>query len=65
MFRHNVYYEGVTNEKTHVSDGSPSETGGCVRNTTKEHENEEDEEFKKYTSGIYDNNESEISIYKT
>ena len=43
QFRHTVYYTYDTNEKTHGYDDSPIETDGCVRNLTKEHENEEDE----------------------
>ena len=45
-FWHEVDYEGDTNEKAYGSDHSPSETDGCVINLAKEHENEEDEEFK-------------------
>ena len=33
------------------------ETEGCVRNLDKKHENEEDVEFKEYTSKMKDNNE--------
>ena len=36
-------HEGGINEKTHVSDGPPSETDGCVRNLDKYHGNEEEE----------------------
>ena len=39
-FWHKVDHKGDTNEKTHGSDDSPSETDGCVRNLVKEHENE-------------------------
>ena len=46
VFRHKVYYKGDTNDKTHGSNNSPSETGGCVRNLAKEHVNGEYEEFK-------------------
>ena len=45
-FWHKVDYKGDTNYKTRVSGDSPSETDGCVRNLTKEHENEEYEELK-------------------
>ena len=38
--------KGDTNDKTHGSDYSPSETDACVRKQNKEHENEEDEELK-------------------
>ena len=48
MFWHKVDYEGDTNDKTRGSDDSPSETDNFVRNIDKEHENEEDEELKKY-----------------
>ena len=41
-FQHDVDYEGDTNEKTHDSGDSPSETDGCVRNLAKEHKNEQD-----------------------
>ena len=46
MLWHKVDYDSDTNEKTHGYDDSPSKTDGCVRNLAKEHENEEDEEFK-------------------
>ena len=36
-----------------------------MRNLAKEHENEEDEEFKEDTSRINDNNESKLSKDKT
>ena len=39
-FRHNVDYKGGTNYNTRGSDDSPSETEGCVRNLSKEHDNE-------------------------
>ena len=45
-FQHKVNYKGDTNDKTRGSDNSPTETDACVRNLSKEHENEEDEEFK-------------------
>ena len=54
-----------TNEKTHGSDDSPSETDGCVRNLSKEHENEEDEEFKEDNFEINDTNEPRISKDET
>ena len=38
LFWHTVDYKGNTNEKTHGSEDLPSETDGCVRNLTKEHE---------------------------
>ena len=65
MFWHKVDYKGDTNEKTRGSDDSPSETDTCVRNLANEHENEEDEEFKKDTSEINDTNESKSSKCKT
>ena len=65
MFRNKVEYEDDTNEKTHGSDDSPSETDCCVRNLAKEHENEEDKEFKEDTSEINDTNESKLSKDKT
>ena len=40
VFWHKVEYGGDTNGKNHGYDNSPSETGGCVRNLDKEHENE-------------------------
>ena len=56
MFRHKVDYEGDTNENTRCSENSPYETDDCVRNLDKEHENEEDEEFKEDNSLINDMN---------
>ena len=41
--KNNKDYIGDTNEKTHGSDDSPSESDGFARNLVKEHENEEDE----------------------
>ena len=41
LFRHTVDYKGDTNDKTHGYNYSPSETDACVRNLSKEHENEE------------------------
>ena len=38
QFWNKVYQEGETNEKTHGSGYSPSETDDCVRNLDKEHE---------------------------
>ena len=46
MFWYKVDYKGDTNDNTHGSENSPSETDGCTRSLAKEHENEEDEEFK-------------------
>ena len=40
-FKNKEDYIVDTNEKTRDSNGSPSETDGCVRNLGKEHENEE------------------------
>ena len=57
--------KGDTNEKTHGSDNLPSETYGCVRNLSKEHENEEDKDFKEDTYEINDTNESKPSKYET
>ena len=65
MFWDKLDYKGNTNEKTRGSDDSPSETGGCVRNLAKEHEYEEDEEFKEDNSEINDTNESKLSKDKT
>ena len=65
MFRHKVDYEGDTNEKTHGYDDSPSETDGCMRNLSRENENEEDAKFKEDTSEINDTNESKLSKNKT
>ena len=65
MFWYEVYYKGGTNEKTHGSDDSPSETDACVRNLEKDNGNEEDEEFREDTSVINDTNESKISKNKT
>ena len=65
MFRNKVEYEDDTNEKTHGSDDSPSETDCCVRNLAKEHENEEGEEFKEDTSEINDTKESKLIKDKT
>ena len=62
---HKVDNEGGTNEKTRGSDDSPSETDGCVRNLAKEHENEEDEEFKEDTSEINGTKESKLGKDKT
>ena len=45
-FRHKVDQRGDTNENTCGQDDSPSETDDCVGNVYKEHDNEEDEEFK-------------------
>ena len=64
-FRHKVDYKGDTNEKTHGSDYSPSETEVCKRNLAKEHGNEEDEEFKEDNYEINDTNESKLSKNKT
>ena len=61
MFRKKVDYKGDTNEKTRGPGNSQSETEGCVRNLSKENENEKDEEFKKDTSEINYTNESKIS----
>ena len=47
-------YRGNINEKTHGSDYSPIETGGCARNLTEEHENKEYEKFSEDTSEIND-----------
>ena len=57
MFWNKVDYKGNTNDKTHGSDDSPNENYGCVRNMAKEHENEEDEDFKKDASEINDTDE--------
>ena len=65
MFWQKVDYKGDTNEKTYGSDDSPSETNCCVINMAKEHENEEDKEFKEDTSKINDTNGSKISRIKT
>ena len=46
-FRHNVDYEGDTNYKDHGSENTRS-------GLSKEHENEEDKEFKDKTSDIND-----------
>ena len=35
QFWHKADYKGDTDEKTHVSDNSPSETDDCVRNLDK------------------------------
>ena len=64
MFRHTVDYKGYTNDKTHGSNYSPSETEGYKKNLSKEHENEEDEEFKENTSEINDTHESKLSKNK-
>ena len=56
LFRNKVDYKGDTNEKTHVSEDSTTETDGCVINLPKEHKNEEDKEFKEYASEINDTN---------
>ena len=64
-FLHKVDYEGDNHEKTHSYEDSPSGTDGFVRNLAKEHENEEDEEFKEDTSEINDTNESKLSKDKT
>ena len=64
MLFQKVDYEGDTNQKTHGSDDSPSETDGCVRNLVKKHESQEDEEFKEYTSEINNTNESKLSKNK-
>ena len=41
-FWHKVDYKGDTNYKTHGSEDSPSETGGCKKNLVKEYEIEEE-----------------------
>ena len=41
-FKNKEDYIGDTNEKTHGSDYSPSETDDCVRNLGEEHKNKED-----------------------
>ena len=46
MFWQKIDYKGDTNDKTHDSDDSTSETDDCMRNLAKQHENEEAEEFK-------------------
>ena len=56
-FKNKLDYIGHTNEKTHGSDNSPRETGGCAINPAKEHEYEEDEEFIEDTSEINYTNE--------
>ena len=65
MFCHKVDYGGDTDEKTRGSDDSPIETDGCMRNLAKEHEYQEDGEFKEYFSEINDTNESKIGKDKT
>ena len=40
LFKNKVDYRGDTNEKTCGSDDSPSETDGCARKLSEEHENE-------------------------
>ena len=65
MLWHKVDYKVNTNQRTNGSDDSPSETDGCKRNLSKEHENEKDEESKEDTSEINDMNESKLSKYKT
>ena len=56
-FWHKVYCEGNTNENNCCYDDSRNETYDCVRNIDKEHENEDDEEFKEDTSVINITNE--------
>ena len=65
--RHVLLYplDTVPTEKTHGSEYSPLETEGCKRNLYKEHENEEDEDFKEDTSEINNTNESKLSKNKT
>ena len=58
MFKNKVDYKDDTNEKTHGSNDSPSETDIFARNLAEEHENEEDEEFKEDNYDIHDTNES-------
>ena len=60
-FRHKVDYEGDTIENNRCYDDSPTETDDFVRNLNKEHENEDDEEFKEDASVINDTNESKTS----
>ena len=52
LFKNKEDYICDTNEKTRGSDYSPNETDGCAKNSCKEHENEEVEEFSKNTSEI-------------
>ena len=44
-FKNKEYYIGGTNEKTHESDDSPSDTYGFARNLGDKHKNEEYEEY--------------------
>ena len=60
-FWHKIDYKYDNNEKIHGSDDSASETGCCVRNLAKLHENKDNEEFREDTSEIYDTNESKLS----
>ena len=56
FFGHKLDYKGDTNKKTCGSDYSPSETDGCVKTLSKEHENEKDEELIEDNYGINDTN---------
>ena len=42
QFKNKEGYIGGNNEKTHESYDSPRDTGGCARNLSGEHKNEED-----------------------
>ena len=64
-FRNKVDHEGDTNERSHGYEDSPSETDNCIRNLDKEHEYEQDKEFKSGTSEIKDTNESKLSKDET
>ena len=54
-------YEGVTDERNRCTDDSLTEDDDFVKNFYKEHKNEDNEEFKEYSSVINIKNESKKS----